>query len=161
MLFKFQLMVWVPLNLQFSKVRLVMTSNPTPLLQTRNRSRSTHRSKNQRGFTLVEVLVALSIVAITLLAGIQAMGSMTQNAQRQWDIFLSEQCANNALNTLKLSAQLPPIGEQTLNCTQATLAFTVQLSINTTPNLAFRRVDAQVFKQGIPQLRLTTVIGRL
>ena len=55
----------------------------------------------------------------------------------------------------------PPIGEQTLNCTQATIAFTVQLSINTTPNLAFRRVDAQVFKQGLPQLRVTTVIGRL
>ena len=105
--------------------------------------------------------MALGIVAITLLAGVQSMASMTQNAQRQWDIFLSEQCANNALNALKLSAQLPPIGEQTLNCTQATIAFTVQLSINTTPNLAFRRVDAQVFKEGLPQLRVTTVIGRL
>lgn len=140
-----------------------MTSTPARLQPTRaeERFRSKSRSKCQVGFTLVEVLVALSIVAITLLAGVQSMASMTQNAQRQWDIFLSEQCANNALNTLKLSAQLPPIGEQTLNCTQATIAFTVQLSINTTPNLAFRRVDAQVFKQGLPQLRVTTVIGRL
>jgi len=146
-----------------------MTSTSTPLQPTRAQDRFRSRSESiskalstrQVGFTLVEVLVALGIVAITLLAGVQSMASMTQNAQRQWDIFLSEQCANNALNTLKLSAQLPPIGEQTLNCTQATIAFTVQLSINTTPNLAFRRVDAQVFKEGLPQLRVTTVIGRL
>ena len=69
------------------------------------------------------------------------MGAMTQNAQRQWDIFLAEQCANNALNTLKLSAQMPPIGEQTVNCVQANTEFLVQININTTPNSFFRRVD--------------------
>jgi len=118
-------------------------------------------SVNQRGFTLIEVLVALGIVAITLIAGVQAMGSMTLNAQRQWDIFLAEQCANNALNSLRLSAQLPPVGEQSVNCVQANVAFSVRISINTTPNSTFRRVDAQVFKQDLPQLKITTVIGRI
>jgi len=117
--------------------------------------------KPEIGFTLIEVLVALSIVAITLLAGVKSMGSMTQNAQRQWDIFLAEVCANNALNTLKLSAQLPPVGEQSVNCTQANIAFTVRLNINTTPNPTFRRVDAQVFEKDVPQLKVTTVIGRM
>ena len=116
---------------------------------------------DEYGFTLIEVLVALSIVAITLLAGVQSMGAMTQNAQRQWDIFLAEQCANNALNTLKLSAQMPPIGEQTVNCVQANTEFLVQININTTPNSFFRRVDAQVFKQGLPQLKVTTIIGNI
>ena len=74
-------------------------------------------SRRELGFTLVEVLVALGIVAITLIAGLQAMGAMTQNAQRQWSIFLAEQCANNALNALKLSAQFPPVGEQSIECT--------------------------------------------
>ena len=117
--------------------------------------------KPEIGFTLIEVLVALSIVAITLLAGVKSMGSMTQNAQRQWNIFLSEVCANNALNTLKLSAQLPPVGEQSVNCTQANISFTVRLNINTTPNPTFRRVDAQVFEKDVPQLKVTTVIGRM
>jgi general secretion pathway protein I len=112
------------------------------------------------GFTLIEVLVALGITAITLLAGLQAMGAMTQNAQRQWDIFLAEQCASNSLSALKLSAQFPPIGEQTSDCTQADTLFSVHLLINSTPNSSFRKVDAQVFKNGTPQLKLTTIIGR-
>jgi general secretion pathway protein I len=111
--------------------------------------------------TLVEVLVALSIVAITLISGFKAMGAMTMSAQRQWSVFLAEQCATNALNALKLSAQFPPIGEQTVSCTQANLNFQVRLSINATPNQAFRRVDAQVFEDNQPQIRVTTIIGRI
>ena len=34
----------------------------------------------RRGFTLIEVLVALAIVAITLAAGINAAGALTDNA---------------------------------------------------------------------------------
>ena len=118
-------------------------------------------AQKDSGITLIEVLVAIGIVALTLLAGVQSMSSMTRNAERQWDIFLAEQCATNALNTLKLSAQVPPVGEQAISCMQANISFTVRLSINTTPNSSFRRVDAQVFEQGVPQLKITTVIGRI
>ena len=38
----------------------------------------------KRGFTLIEVLVALAIVAVSLMAGLRAAGSMTRNADRQW-----------------------------------------------------------------------------
>jgi general secretion pathway protein I len=34
-------------------------------------------------FTLIEVLVALGIVAIALVAGLQATAALTNNAQRQ------------------------------------------------------------------------------
>src|SRR5439155_23067594 len=39
-----------------------------------------------RGFTLIEVLVALAIVAITLATGIKAAGALTNNAERMVDI---------------------------------------------------------------------------
>ncbi|OZA53984.1 MAG: type II secretion system protein GspI, partial [Acidovorax sp. 17-64-282] len=49
----------------------------------------------ERGFTLVEVLVALGIVAIALMAGLQATTALTRNAQRQSDIVLAQLCAEN------------------------------------------------------------------
>ena len=39
-------------------------------------------SQTSQGFTLIEVLVALVIVAIALGAGIKAAGALTNNAQR-------------------------------------------------------------------------------
>ena len=35
------------------------------------------------GFTLIEVLVALGIVAVALMAGLQAIGSLNRQADRQ------------------------------------------------------------------------------
>ena len=48
-----------------------------------------------RGFTLIEVLVALAIVAVTLGAGIRAAGSLTNNTVRFAEITAAEWCADN------------------------------------------------------------------
>ena len=62
------------------------------------------RHAAQRGFTLVEVLVALGIVAIALMAGLQATTALTRNALRQSDIVLAQLCAENELVKARLSA---------------------------------------------------------
>ena len=41
------------------------------------------------GFTLIEVLVALGIVAIALVAGLQATSALTRNATRQSNVLLA------------------------------------------------------------------------
>jgi len=56
-----------------------------------------------RGFTLIEVLVALAIVAVTLGAGIKAAGSLTNNTQRLADVTAAQWCADNQLTGLRLS----------------------------------------------------------
>ena len=63
-----------------------------------------------RGFTLIEVLVALGIVAIALVAGLQATMALTNNAQRQSDVLLAKVCAENELVRLRLTRQFPGIG---------------------------------------------------
>jgi len=113
-----------------------------------------------RGFTLIEVLVALAIVALALMAGARVSASLTHNAQRQSDAMLAQICADNALIQLRLSQQLPSVGETHIACDQASQTFDVALTVNTTPNPAFRRVDAQVFGAQFPVLRVTTVVGR-
>jgi general secretion pathway protein I len=116
--------------------------------------------RRSRGFTLVEVLVALGIVAIALVAGLKASAALTSNAQRQSDVLLAHMCAENELVRIKLSRQLPSVGDSDQACEEAGQAFTVRLKVSPTPNPNFRRVDAQVFAGEYSVLRLSTVMGR-
>ena len=118
------------------------------------------RQSKGQGFTLIEVLVALAIVALALMAGVRVSASLTHNAQRQSDAMLAQICADNALIQLRLFQQLPSVGVTHIACEQAAQTFDVALTVNTTPNPAFRRVDAQVFGAQYPVLRVTTVVGR-
>jgi general secretion pathway protein I len=114
----------------------------------------------QRGFTLIEILVALGIVAIALVAGLQATTALTNNALRQSDVLLAHICAENELVKARLSRQMPGVGESSVRCEQAGRAFDVTVTVLPTPNPSFRRIDAQVFDGALPILRLSTVVGR-
>lgn len=112
------------------------------------------------GFTLIEVLVALAIVAIALSAGLQATSALTRNALRQSSVLLAHICAENELVKVRLANQMPPIGESNLSCEQGSRVFAVTVSVLPTPNPSFRRVDAQVFEDQAAVLRLSTIVGR-
>lgn len=112
------------------------------------------------GFTLVEVMVALTIVAIALLAGGQATGALVRNAERQSEVLLAHLCAENALVAVRLSQQMPAIGDGAQTCEQAGQVFDLTLVVRPTPNPSFRRVDAQVNSERGPVLRLSTIVGR-
>lgn len=113
-----------------------------------------------RGFTLVEVLVALAIVAIALMAGLQATAALTKHAQRQSDMVLAQLCAENELVKIRLLKQMPDVGDTSVACEQAGRSLTVALAVRPTPNPNFRRVDARVLDGEVPIWRLTTVVGR-
>lgn len=112
------------------------------------------------GFTLIEILVALAIVAIALAAGLQATTALTGSALRQSSVLLAHVCAENELVKTRLLRQMPNIGDSSVTCEQAGRSFGVTVSVLPTPNPSFRRVDAQVFDDGAPVLRLSTVVGR-
>jgi general secretion pathway protein I len=114
----------------------------------------------QRGFTLVEVLVALAIVAIALAAGLQATAALTRNAERQSNVLLAQLCAENELVRIRLAKQMPGVGDSNVTCEQAGHSFGVTLTVAPTPNPSFLRVDAQVFDESVPVLRLSTIVGR-
>ncbi len=113
-----------------------------------------------RGFTLIEVLVALAIVAVTLIAGLQATASLTRNTSRQTERVLAQLCAENALAQVRLSRQLPDVGDSTRPCEQAGRTLDLRLLVQPTPNPNFRRVEARVALDGVPLLQLGTVVGR-
>lgn len=114
-----------------------------------------------RGFTLIEVLVALAIVAVTLGAGIRAAGALANNAQRLAEVSAAQWCAENQLANLTLAHQFPGVGEIDFSCEQLGRAYRGQLIVRPTPNPNFRRLDAKVADaNGQPLLTLSTILPR-
>lgn len=113
-----------------------------------------------KGFTLIEVLVALAITAVALMAGLKATGSLGRNAERQTLSMLGQICAENELIALRLRRQLPDTGNRSIECVQAGQVLQVDVSVRPTPNPNFRRVDARVLERGDHVLQLSTVMGR-
>ena len=113
-----------------------------------------------RGFTLIEVLVALVIVAIALGAGIKAAGALAGNAERLAQVSAAQWCAENLLTELRLTQQFPDIGESPFSCEQLGRGYTGKLKVSPTPNPNFRRIDAAVADdRGTPLLSLSTIMG--
>ncbi len=112
------------------------------------------------GFTLVEVLVALAITAIALMAGMQAISALTRNADRQGQVLLAQICAENELIRTKLAGELPGVGSSSTACQQGGAVLDVVRKVQPTPNPNFRRVDASVSQAGTPILQVSTIVGR-
>ena len=64
-----------------------------------------------RGFTLIEVLVALAIVAIGMAAVLGALSSSADTVSRLRDKTFAQWFAMNRIATLRLSGQAPPTGK--------------------------------------------------
>lgn len=115
-----------------------------------------------RGFTLLEVLVAIAIVAISLAAGLRAAGVLTDNAARLAEVTAAQWCADNQLTALRLARAFPGVGDADFRCEQLGRAYEGKLLTRPTPNPNFRRVDAVVLDEaGRVLVTLSTVLGRL
>ena len=119
-----------------------------------------HRPRGA-GFTVIEVLVALAIVAIALGAGLRAASVLTDNAQRLADVMAAQWCADNQLTNLRLSRTFPGVGDADFGCEQLGRTYPGKLVTRPTPNPGFRRVDAVVSDgDGHVLLTLSTVLPR-
>lgn len=107
-----------------------------------NRRTSAARGK---GFTLIEVLVALTILAVALTAAMRAMASMIESGASLQQRMLAEYSAENHLATLRLSRTWPEPGSRGYDCPQGGTALWCEESVSSTPNPSFRRVEIAVY----------------
>lgn len=117
--------------------------------------------KRQLGFTLLEILVALTITSIALIAGAKASMSLSSNSERIGNLLLAQICAENQMIKVRLEKQMPNIGESDFSCTQGQKEFIGKVKIQITPNPNFRRMDVQILDKIGPVLSLSTIVGKL
>lgn len=111
-----------------------------------------------RGFTLLETLVALAIVAVALTASLNALGRSAQSAATLREHVLADWVAQNRLAELRATARWPAVGRSEGRTEQAGETFIWRELVSNTPNAWFRRVDVEVF-DAAGQRRLTSLTG--
>ena len=113
------------------------------------------------GFTLVEILVALAIVAIALTAGMRALAQATDTASALKARTLALWVAQNRLAAAQIATPWPALGTYDGDATQAGARFVWQASVATTPNPAFRRFEIVVAEPQAPDYVLARLVGFL
>lgn len=119
-----------------------------------------HRS-NKAGFTLFEVLVALAIIAIALLAAVRAAGQGTNNVSDMRARLLAGWVAQNVISEQRARGEWPPTGIQNGTMRQGGMDFSWREEIISTPNRAFRRIDISVFQEPDESRSLARMTGFL
>ena len=101
-----------------------------------------------RGFTMIEVLVALAIIAIALSASLRAVGALAVNSSELDKRMYASWSADNELARLRLMKGWPDVGSRTFDCSQGNLELTCTERVSATPNPIFRRVEVFVAVPG-------------
>lgn len=97
---------------------------------------------------MIEVLVALAIIAVALAASMRAVGNLASSEADLHQRLLAGWSADNVLAELRLAHAWPPLGVTQFDCSEGNLVLMCTQSVSTTPNPLFRRVQISVTAPG-------------
>ncbi|NVD97035.1 type II secretion system minor pseudopilin GspI [Massilia sp. BJB1822] len=111
-----------------------------------------------RGFTLLEVLVALAIVVTALGASLRAIGSLTQNSDGLRSAMMATWSAENRLVQIRLGKVFPAVGKTSFECPQGDLQLSCVEEVIASPNPLLRRVEVSVYDIRQPERRIIKLV---
>ncbi|HHB91801.1 MAG TPA: type II secretion system protein GspI [Thioploca sp.] len=112
-----------------------------------------------KGFTLLEVLVALAILAITLSAIIKVTAENAENASYLRDKTLAHWVAMNVLTEIRVRGEWPNLGTREGISEMAERKWYWFLKISTTVDNELRRLEVKVKLHKKAKESLTTLVG--
>jgi general secretion pathway protein I len=104
--------------------------------------------EGNRGFTLVEVVVALAIVAIGMLAVFKTIGDTINNISTLRDRSFAAWIADNRITEVRLSGQMPSVDETAGDLEYAGRRWHWVAKVSQTQVDGLRRMDVSVRREG-------------
>lgn len=102
----------------------------------------------QHGFTLMEILVAMTVVAVALATLISAGGHSTSNAAALRDRTYAQWIAANALTELRLNREIDEPGRENGDELMMNQRWIWRAEIVATPDPNLLRIDLRVYMPG-------------
>jgi len=112
--------------------------------------------RRSRAFTLIEILVAMAILAIALAATTRAASLATDGARETRARLAATWAAGNRVAEMRARGLYPAPAVTTATVEQAGFSFVVQETVADTPNPVIRRVELAVSDARDPGRVLTT-----
>jgi len=112
-----------------------------------------------RGFTLIEVLVALAIIAFGLAAVFTQLNQSAGTAARLRDRTFAHWVAMNQLAALRLAGGFPPVGNRSDEVEMGGQRWHYRLSVSATEDDGLRRIDVGVSLASREQQVLASAVG--
>jgi general secretion pathway protein I len=112
-----------------------------------------------RGFTLMEVLVALAILTVALAAVVRSASVAADGTLELKERLLATWIAQNRIAEYSARPLWPDVGTRAGNAEQGGLVFAWRETVTPTPNPLFRRIEVQVYGPHTPERASATQVG--
>ena len=109
-----------------------------------HRQKATAKPAKTRGFTLLEVMIALVVFAITAIALLFKSGQGITQSQYLEEKSYALWIAENTLTELRIKPEWPHLGEHSNEFTQFERQWSVQIDVSNTSEPSLRRINVQV-----------------
>lgn len=103
------------------------------------------RSSAPEGLTLVELLVALAITAVAMIAALRLLQVTVESLAESRLRADALRCADSLVIQARVDPRSAQGGQREEACQQGGLAFVARIDIRGTPHLNFRRLEVKVY----------------
>lgn len=113
----------------------------------------------QKGFTLLEVMIALAILSIAMIAAMISISSHIKNQVYMKDRTFAHWVAMNSVAELRAKDEWPDSGELAGNSDMGARNYVWTIKVTAFEGSALRRLDVEVKAEDEPEQILSTLIA--